>query len=177
MPKGSFWSQPAGEVHITAAKGNESTAYIEIDNGPYLVKPPEEAFDTGERPVNVDPANFVWLQATGTTWIDGPDSDTVGPKLSFLWGKPMKGSLNGTALWLPADFRGTIAGKHADIRAVVIDGTLDFSGDRGTSAKRMAPGSYFRSPPDVAQHISTAETDCLLYIRSEGRYSVVAQPQ
>jgi hypothetical protein len=54
MPPGSFWTQPKGEVHITAAKGVTNVALVEIDKGPYLVLPVEEAFDSGERPVNVD---------------------------------------------------------------------------------------------------------------------------
>ena len=48
MPRGSFWTQPAGESHITSAKGNTNIAFIEIDSGPYLVKPKKEAFDNGE---------------------------------------------------------------------------------------------------------------------------------
>ncbi len=63
MPTGSFWTQPAREVHITAAKGSNTLAYIEIEKGPYLVLPTEEAFDSGQRPVNVDESNIVWLDA------------------------------------------------------------------------------------------------------------------
>lgn len=37
MKPGSFWTQPLGESHSTASKG-ESMALVEIDNGPYLVK-------------------------------------------------------------------------------------------------------------------------------------------
>ena len=59
LPTGSFWTQPKGEVHITAAKGTTNVAYIEIEKGPYLVLPPEEAFDSGERPINVDASNIV----------------------------------------------------------------------------------------------------------------------
>jgi len=70
LPAGSFWTQPAGEVHITSAEGMENIAYIEIDSGPYLVKPAEEAFDNRERPVNVDKSNLVWLNADDITWIE-----------------------------------------------------------------------------------------------------------
>lgn len=66
LPPGSFWTQPAGEVHITSASGERNVAYIEIETGPYLVQPPPEAFDDGQRPVNVDPSNLVWLPATPT---------------------------------------------------------------------------------------------------------------
>ncbi len=33
MPVGSYWTQPAGEVHITAARG-ASIGYVEIQSGP-----------------------------------------------------------------------------------------------------------------------------------------------
>ncbi len=37
MPEGSFWTQPKGKVHVTAAKGSNTTlAYIEIEEGPIL---------------------------------------------------------------------------------------------------------------------------------------------
>lgn len=36
MPAGSYWTQPAGEAHITSAAGDFNMAYIEIQNGPYL---------------------------------------------------------------------------------------------------------------------------------------------
>ena len=66
MPVGSFWTQPAGESHITSAKGEGTMAYIEIDNGPYLVKPTTESFDDGERPINIDASNIVWKFSTIT---------------------------------------------------------------------------------------------------------------
>ena len=47
MPTGSFWTQPAGENHITAANGEANLIYLEIDSGPYLVKPADQAFDDG----------------------------------------------------------------------------------------------------------------------------------
>ena len=78
MPVGSFWTQPKGEVHITAAKGSTNVAYIEIDKGPYLVLPPKEAFDSGERPINVDASNIVWIDQPGMP------ASANGPKVAFL---------------------------------------------------------------------------------------------
>ena len=63
MGPGSYWSQPAGETHITSAKGSPTTAFLEILDGPYLVRAANEAFDSGERPVNVDPSNRFALSA------------------------------------------------------------------------------------------------------------------
>ncbi|SMP67609.1 protein of unknown function, partial [Neorhodopirellula lusitana] len=87
MPAGSFWTQPAGAPHITAARGL-TTAYIEIDKGPYLVMPTEEAFDRGERPVNVDASNIVWLGPSSTTWIQSAATKAPAkqPQIAFLWG-------------------------------------------------------------------------------------------
>ena len=60
MGPGSFWSQPAGEPHITsAAAEGGATIFLEILEGPYLVRPTEEAFDNHELPVNLDSSNVV----------------------------------------------------------------------------------------------------------------------
>ena len=69
MKPGSFWTQPVGESHITSAKGEDNIALVEIDKGPYLVKPTSEAFDHGERPVNIDASNIVWLDHDQSNWI------------------------------------------------------------------------------------------------------------
>lgn len=61
MQTGSFWTQPLGQSHITSAKGKENIALVEIDNGPYLVKPTEKAFDSEERSINIDAENVVGL--------------------------------------------------------------------------------------------------------------------
>ncbi len=49
MGPGSFWTQPAGQTHITAAgEGGKATAFLEIMEGPYLVRPPDASFDDGD---------------------------------------------------------------------------------------------------------------------------------
>ncbi|EKO3803681.1 TPA: DUF4437 domain-containing protein [Vibrio harveyi] len=50
-PTGSFWTQPAGEDHTTAANGDINLTSLEIDADPYLVKPSKEQFNNGERPL------------------------------------------------------------------------------------------------------------------------------
>ena len=70
MGPGSFWTQPAGENHITAARpGSSATAFLEILSGPYLVQPATEAFDNGERPINIASSNLVWMGADEFSWI------------------------------------------------------------------------------------------------------------
>jgi uncharacterized protein DUF4437 len=104
MGPGSFWMQPAGKVHITSAQsGPGATALLEILEGPYLVLPPHQAFDNGERPMNLEERNVVWLTPNDITWISQTENAVAEDdvKISFLWGRPNAGELNGTFLKLP----------------------------------------------------------------------------
>lgn len=176
MGPGSFWTQPAGESHITAAaKGSNATAFLEILEGPYLVQPSDKAFDNGDRPVNIEARNVVWLDSSNVTWIgtagasDSPDR----PKLAFLWGSPDDGRKNGTFLKLPAGFSGELRGNSSWLRAVVIKGRTSHQLTGKTDIKSLAPGSYFGSKGKAAHRISCkADDECLIYVRTEGRYAV-----
>jgi quercetin dioxygenase-like cupin family protein len=174
MPTGSFWTQPKGEVHITAAKGSTSVAYIEIEKGPYLVLPIEKAFDSGERPVNVDASNIVWLDASNTNWVDQPGMPASGngPKAAFLWGAPQNNHLNGTFVKLPAGFTGKINSHGSTFRAVVIKGQLKYQVSK-TDVRTLEPGSYFSSKGESTHQVSSqAEEECVIYARSEGKFNV-----
>lgn len=164
MPAGSFWTQPKGEVHITSAKGATNVALVEIDTGPYLVRPPKEAFDSGERPVNVDASNIVWVTPPGMAASDD------GPRLAYLWGKLQDGQSNGTFVKLPGDFTGEIRSYGTTFRAVVISGQLQYL---ETKPKTLTPGSYFGSKGEALHHVSArAGEECVLYVRTNGRYEL-----
>ena len=176
MGPGSFWTQPAGESHITAAKGSNVTAFLEIMEGPYLVQRSDQAFDNGERPVNILESNVVWLDASDVTWIDQPvDSASAdAPNIAFLWGSTQDGKLNGTFLKLPAGYSGGLVSKGSSLRAVVIRGPAGIQLSGETEFKRMEPGSYFGSDGASAHQISCgAGEECLLYVRAEGKYNVI----
>ena len=167
MPAGSFWTQPAGEVHITAAKGSTNVAYIEIDKGPYLVLPPKEAFDRGERPINIDSSNIVWVDSPGAP------ASANGPKVAFLWGNLQDGQLNGTLVKLPAGFAGKINSHGSTFRAVVIKGQPQYQLPGKSDVKNLKPGSYFGSKGESVHQISSqAEEECIIYVRSEGKFKV-----
>ncbi len=180
MPAGSFWTQPAGEAHITAAEGSNNVAYIEIEEGPYLVLPTEEAFDSGERPVNVDKSNIVWLDASNINWIDQPSmsSSSKGAEVAFLWGEPQDGQLNGTLVRLPAGFTGMIRSHGSVFRAVVIQGRPRYQVQGETDIKTLEPGSYFSSKDEsVYQLSSEAGEESIIYVRTNGKFDVIpAQP-
>ena len=170
MPKGSYWTQPAGEVHITSAKGHKTMAYIEIEKGPYLVLPTDQAFDQVERSVNVDSSNIVWLDGLSTTWLESKSEQ--GPKISFLWGKPIKEKLNGSLLNLPGRFSGTLIG-NGNIRAVVIDGTVNYQRTKDSKTEELEPGSYFGSNGEAKHQLSCKSgNSCLVYVRSIGKYTL-----
>ena len=164
MPAGSFWTQPKGEVHITAAKGATNVALVEIDKGPYLVLPPEKAFDSGERPINLDASNIVW--------VDPPrmPASANGPKLAYLWGNLQDGQSNGTFVKLPAGFTGNIHSHGSTFRAVVIKGQPQYLGD---NIKTLEPGSYFSSKGEWVHEISSkAGEESIIYVRTDGGYDV-----
>ena len=173
MKSGSWWTQPAGEVHITSARG-ASIGYVEIQSGPYLVKPPAEAFDNGERPVNMEASNIVWLDATDTTWIKGgAEEDTAkGPKLTFMWGSPKNEQINGTMLKLPAGFSGILESESSSFKMIVIKGQTQFHS--GDDVKTLTAGGYIGSQGKVSHHL-TCKNECVVYIRTKGKYWVVVK--
>lgn len=177
MPQGSFWTQPKGQVHITAAKGEAPIAYVEIEKGPYLVLPTKEAFLSQLRPVNVDISNLVWLDSSDVSWLDksGVTASQGDPQISFLWGDTKEGQLRGTMVKLPAGFKGKIQSQGTDFRAIVIKGQPQYEMN-ATERKTLEQGSYFGSTGEPALHTvsSGAGEETLLYIRSNGKYDVIS---
>lgn len=168
LPAGSFWMQPAGEAHITAANGKRNVAYIEINSGPYLVQPTKQSFDSGERPVNIHSSNIVWLGAPDVSRVDDPNV-----KIAYLWGDTSDGELYGSMLKLPANFKGQIQ-TNADIfKVIVIDGVIDYKYKKGM--KELEPGSYFGSAGGFEHSVSLSKAQgATLYIRSNGKYDVLS---
>ena len=123
MPAGSFWTQPKGDVHITSAKGQDTIAYIEIDEGPYLVRPVDAAFESGETPVNVPASSIKWES-----------------QRAHLWGEPKGDQPRGMFTKLVAGATAELRGNGSTFRAVVIGGRLE-----SAVAPAMDPGSTFSS--------------------------------
>lgn len=164
MPSGSFWTQPKGEIHITSAKGKNTIAYIEIEKGPYLVLPKEEHFNSGERPINVDNTNLVWLDASNIKWIK--ENNT---KAAFLW--EQENGFKGTLISLPIGFNGKIYSKGVSFGAVVLKGNPKYLGKEN---KVLETGSYFSSKGEALHAISSLSQETILYIRTNGNYKIVS---
>lgn len=165
MPPVSFWTQPAGEVHITAAEGRYNLALVEIDEGPYLVKPSKDAFDNGERPVNIDASNIVWIDENS----DKPFSS--GVQIAYLWGSMKEGASNGTFLKLPSGFNGELQSYGQVFHAVVIRGELQH---RSSGTELLNPGSYFGSKDSALHELSCVEGEVIIYINTNGNFELLA---
>jgi len=166
MTSGSYWTQPGGGVHITAAKGSNAVAYIEVEDA-FGVLPAEKAFDSTDKPINVDASNIVWVNQHGM-----PNSADV-PKVAFLWGDPEDDQLSGTLFKLPAGFDGMISNSSSDFQAVVIQGQPQLHSTDETHAKTMEPGSYFGSKGESTHQISCEDgDDCIIYVRMDGKLDI-----
>ncbi|MEM9338826.1 MAG: DUF4437 domain-containing protein [Bacteroidota bacterium] len=169
MTPGSFWTQPAGEAHITSAKGAENMALVEIDYGPYLVKPTSEAFDDGERPINIDASNVVWLNNQQTNWIDTKSN----AELSFLFDSRQEDERKSLFVKLPPGYSGAIETTGNVLHAVVIKGVLHYTMPQSKEIKALDPGSYFGAT-DKAVHTLTNASDgqTIVYLRTNGAINV-----
>ncbi|MEM7778358.1 MAG: DUF4437 domain-containing protein [Pseudomonadota bacterium] len=176
MGPGSFWTQPAGESHITAATSDGgATAFLEILEGPYLVQPAKEAFDNGERPINIVASNVIWLDSNDVNWVStaAATQQAENVEIAYLWGKPRTGEMNGTFLRLPAGFTGALKAADAVLRAVVIRGKIRHAHASRPDPIELGTGSYFGSRKQTQHRVScAAESACVIYVRTEGRYAV-----
>ncbi len=169
LPSGTFWTQPAGDVHITAAKGETNVAYIEIEKGPYLVLPSKEAFEGDEQPVWMKPADMAWANVSGAT----DSSGTV--QVATLPGNPHDETLKRVLVKLAAGAHVAIKSRGASVHAAVIQGRLSHEVEAKGETNSLEPGSYFGSDGVVDHKMSCGATEgCLVYVRSEGTIDIAA---
>lgn len=172
MSPGSFWTQPAGEVHITSVGPEGGVAFLEIQSGPYLVQPSRMNFDNGERPVNVHANNIIWLKPNDVTWIES-DHLSAGLEMAFLWGKPKEGRANGTFLKFAEGVSASLKSAASPLKLVLLRGRLTHSAGDLAAASTLETGSYFGSEGEVLHRLTCAPgSECLLYVRAVGKYDV-----
>lgn len=169
LPTGSFWTQPAGENHITAANGETNLIYLEIDSGPYLVKPSAQHFDNGEHPINQHIDNMVWEKPNDSTWLN-----KGGAQLTHLWGNNIGEDTAGTLVKIPAGYSGELQGGAGTLRFVVISGSVQYSSKETPEAKTLKPASYVASNAPFVHNI-TADADTLIYVRADRKFKVLTQ--
>lgn len=169
MKTGSFWTQPALEPHITAAKGNVNIALVEIDQGPYLVKPIEEAKITYERPINIDYSNVVWLGNDQSNWI----SKNTNTEISFLWEKK-GGKSYGCFVKIPPRSKIKLLSIGEKFHSVVIKGEIKYQ--INNDSKSLVAGSYFSSQLNAFHQIeNTKDNEAVLYINTNGKIMIESE--
>ncbi|MBD0403958.1 DUF4437 domain-containing protein [Flammeovirga sp. EKP202] len=163
MKPGSFWTQPVGEPHITAAKGNVNIALVEIDKGPYLVKPLSEAKSTYERPINIDYTNVVWLGYDQTNWI----SKNSKALMSFLWEKK-EGKSFGCFIKLPPRAKIKLMSMGEVFHSVVIKGEVNYL--IKNKMETLVAGSYFTSQLNTFHQLENKkDKEVVLYIKTNDK--------
>lgn len=166
MPPGSFWTQPAGEDHTTAADGETNLIYLEIDSGPYLVKPSDEQFDNGERPLNLHADNVVWLENSDLYTIK---ADNV--QVAHVWGSTA--AMGGSMVKLGAGFEGELRTEASEFRAVVIGGEVSYDAGELDEPKLLEAGSYIESTGGYTHQFENhSDHEVTFYIRTNSRFSV-----
>lgn len=173
MGPGTYWSQPAGEVHITSARpGVGGTGFLEILEGPYLVQPGDKAFDNGERPLNLVSSNMVWMSADEMNWIQTGNS-AQGPKATLLWADVSGSGLRGSMIKLPQGYKASLSTQGGNLKAVVVQGDIVHSVESVTEQNEIDPGGYFASAQGVSHSLKCgAKSECKIYVRTEGSFLV-----
>ncbi|MEO1575749.1 MAG: DUF4437 domain-containing protein [Pseudomonadota bacterium] len=165
MHPGSFWTQPAGDVHITAARpGAPGVAFLEILEGPYLVQPVERAFDNGEHAVNLEYADMQWQPFPQPPNADaGATRDVV---YTPLWRRSRAGKTSAMAVRMAPGARVEIQGD--ELKAVVIAGVAELVVPDEVAAVKLAAGGYMASDDVSLRHRFTCRSDvpCVLYLRT-----------
>ncbi len=163
MPTGSYWTQPAGHNHITAANGETNLIYLEIDRGPYLVLSSLEQFNNGEQPINVHKSNMVWLHRDESTLINADKA-----AITHLWQKNTGTPTHGTLVKLSPDFSGQLLSGSDGLRSVVISGSVTISESRNSTEHTLQPGSYFQTSDKLDISLKT-DSQTMIYMRFKER--------
>ncbi|XOV79387.1 MAG: DUF4437 domain-containing protein [Aestuariibacter sp.] len=169
LPTGSFWTQPAGQNHITAANGESNLIYLEIDEGPYLVQPSTEQFDNGEHPVNVHASNIVWLNEQESALVSSDKAN-----IAYLWRKIADYEVQGVLLKLAAGFNGRLSGTGEELHGIVVSGGVNYETSGRVSDYQLSPGSYFSST-EYAVHKMSVKDESIIYLRFSGRINVTTR--
>ena len=165
MPLGSIWTQPKGQPHITSAQGKNAMAYIEIDSGPYLVKPVSESFESGEKPINIDSSNVIYLGKDESKLID----KNCNAQIAYTWKK--KNGEKGYLLKLPVVSIGKIFSEGTVFFRNVIKGNVAYTMPNSENPIDLDRGSHFRSKAKAIHDISVNE-ESLVYIRTNNKFIV-----
>ena len=114
-------------------------------------------------------AKAVSLTPDQLTWGTNPGAPEV--KTAALWGDPAKGP-HGAFHKFPAGFTAPLHTHSADLRIVVISGTMSMAGEDGKETKLPA-GSYFYQP-HTYRHVTKCEagSECVALVVANGKFDL-----
>ncbi len=143
LPKGSYWTQPAGEPHITSAKGQTNIIFLEIDHGPYLVKPIDQEFQNGEYPLNIHASNIIWHKKSNR-------------EETYLW-KAQDDKVSGKMI----RFKGLENLPVKQSYLVILAGTISFQNTE------LHPGSMIKVSKDSLLDLNCiSDQECKMYVKA-----------
>lgn len=149
MPNGSYWTQPAGEAHITSAKGTPNIALVEVDYGPYLVRPVDSSFNNGERPFNIHYSNILWEEKKGIKKVK-------------TW-KNKAGTVGGLLI----KFSEKLKIKPSQARIVGIRGVTELR------KQQLNPGSLVTVDVPTILEFSCKSEECIVYLKSDQSFKTL----
>lgn len=111
----------------------------------------------------------VW-PADQLKWTDAPG--VPGVKIAVLWGDPAKGP-HAALHKFPAGFKAPLHSHSADLRQVVVSGTM-IHGEADGKETRLGPGSYLFGP-HTEQHTTAcdAASECVMFVEANGKFDLV----
>lgn len=114
-------------------------------------------------------ARLVTIPVDQLKWEPNPGAPEV--KMATVWGDVAKGP-HGAFHKFPAGFSVPLHTHSADIRAVVISGTMIEGTEDGKETK-LPPGSYFYQPHGV-KHVTKCDagSECVIFGTVSGKFDV-----
>ena len=124
---------------------------------------PAAALNAGDamKPVTTTPDQMKWAA----------NPDSPGVMTAVAWGDPATGP-HGAFHKFTAGFTSPLHTHSANLRAIVISGTMSMTGEDGREMKLPA-GSYFYQPTTF-RHVTKclAGSDCLVFVDADGKWDL-----
>jgi beta-alanine degradation protein BauB len=114
-------------------------------------------------------AALVTMTPDQMSWVGSPGAPEV--KMAVVWGDAAKGA-HGAFHKFPAGWAAPLHTHSADVRLVVISGTLIQGTEAGVEAK-LPPGSYSYQPHNV-KHVTKCDTssECVIFVVASGKFDI-----
>lgn len=133
---------------------------------PFVAVHAAAAKSGGAKPV---PKKAVTLTPDQLKWVPNPDAP--GAMTAAAWGDPDKGP-HGAFHKFPAGFTAPLHTHSADLRIVVISGTMAMAGEDGKETE-LPVGSYLYQP-NTYKHVTKCKegSECVAFVMANGKFDI-----